>query len=165
MGMFINQMVRLPEGAVAACEFDQLAVEHGITGSAMSLILQGHLTRFQVGKRSCFAWWELLPLMAGIPPVLAHRADLAKQGHTITVERLTHHAPSGGGWAVDLGGVCVVERHDGDLWKVMRGSWDGDHASAAAATARTYGCRYVPHPSTDPGPDALDCAQAHLAVA
>lgn len=141
----LDRPPRLPADVVAAPDFPAMAARCGIAGSALDLVLAGALTRLEVGRRTCYAWRELLPLVTLYPPTLDVRADLVDWPHTMTVEVLDAGTAHRVGLPRQVGKLVVVERSSGRLGTVRAASQTPGEATAQAASlATTYGARFIP---------------------
>lgn len=112
-------------------------------------------TRTADGRTGVYKPRSLRNIPDPYPVIINERTDLARAGHTITVERVdraTARAWIGivrDRWEALIGRRTVVERHDGRLFKVcaiegVDGVPDAVIDATAEGTARTYGARYVP---------------------
>lgn len=146
-----------PRAAIAAhlipvAAFPAVARNARIRLTDRTLVATGRLIRVTIGHRDYYSLPEVLQAAPGTcyPVITGERPALAALDHTITVERVDPatarawipvHRPD------DLiGGLAVVERHNGRLAKVC--ALEPDMLTGPEATARSYasgyGARYVP---------------------
>ena len=146
-----------PRAAIAAHlipvrDFAAVARNAGITQTDRTLVATGRLARLTIGRADYYSLTEVLQAAPGTayPIVAEERPALAELPHTITVERVdpvtarawmrVHHPDE------TIGGLAVVERHNGRLAKVC--ALEPDMLTGPEATARSYasgyGARYVP---------------------
>lgn len=137
---------------IPVADFPVVARNARIRETDRTLLNTGRLIRLTIGRADYYSLAEVLEAAPGTayPVLTEERTDLARRSHTITVERvdpvtarawIPTHRPD-----ELLGGLAVVERHNGHFAKVCELGPDmlTDAETTARSYASGYGARYIP---------------------